>query len=184
MPAKTGKRFLGLSPWAWAGVIALGVVVFLYVRHRNSVANMSGTNDQNSGALDEGQLASDIGAQVAASLGGTPGGDTGGFDASWLADLMQMNTQSLEDFIASQSQLAGSGVNGGAGSAQSSGGGGSTAAATTTTTTTNGGITPTASQPAPTPTPPDTPTTAQGGAISVGANPPPFVPRQGPSVAA
>lgn len=142
------KKFLGLSGKWWAVVLLMGVLVFWYVKRKGGNTAAQSTNTANTSddlGVDEGQLASDIGAQVAASLGGTPGDESGGFDASWLADLMQQNEQSLEDFIANQSAIAGSGVTAVGGSAAptvpSSGGSAGTNAPTSLVTATSGGIT-------------------------------------------
>lgn len=100
------KTYLGLSTKVWIGVLALGVAIFIYVRHRSATPTQHTSTD----ATDDSQLGSDIAAQVAATLGGQPQGDTGGFDTAWLADLINQNAQSLQDYLANAIGAASGGV--------------------------------------------------------------------------
>lgn len=108
----TGKKFLGLSPKVWIGVLAIGVVVFIYIKHKSSSSAVTPAVDPN--ATDS--VNSTDPASLAAGLGGTPAVDTGGFDTSWLASLFDQQTQSLQDFIANQGLMAGAGISGAGGS--------------------------------------------------------------------
>lgn len=127
-PSAGGKKFLGLSPKWWAVAVALGVLIFWYLRKQSSsTTNASNATDTTAG-LDEGQLASDIAGQTTAALGGTPGADTGGFDPTALTDALNTYSQSLEDFASSFAGMTAGGVGGstagqtGVGSSPSAGG--------------------------------------------------------------
>lgn len=110
-------KYIGLSGKAWIGILALGVVIYIYVKRRAAATSPAApTADSTVGNDPTDQ------AQLAAGLGGTPGSDTGGFDPGWLQSTLDAQTQSLEDFIASSGGLAGSGISG-AGGAGTSGAG-------------------------------------------------------------
>lgn len=96
-----GKKLLGLNMYAWAGIIALGIVVFIYFRRKNNSATPSpSSNDSVTGGLDESQLASDIAAQTAASLGGTPAPDNGGMlDYGQLQAMLDAQNASIDSAL-------------------------------------------------------------------------------------
>lgn len=86
--------------YVWAGLIALGVLVFIYFRRQSSPSGQSGQSTASDSGLDEGQLASDIGAQVAASLGGTPPADNGGMlDYGQLQAMFDAQSASISDAL-------------------------------------------------------------------------------------
>lgn len=111
-------KYIGLSGKAWIGILALGVVVYIVVRRRakaaSSAAPASATDSIGTDPTNQ--------AQLAAGLGGTPGGDSSQWDPGWFQATLDAQTQSLEDFIALSGGLAGSGISG-AGGAGTSGGG-------------------------------------------------------------
>lgn len=113
-PAKPGgkpggkKVLLGLSPKVWVGVLALGVIIFLYIRHKNSSA--AATAGAPAAADPTDTMSAADTASLAAGLGGTPGAATGGFDASWLASLFDQQTNSLEQFASNYGLMAGAGI--------------------------------------------------------------------------
>lgn len=106
--------------WAWIAAGLTAVVVFYYF-HKRAQANSTGataTNTQNTdGGVDESQLSSDIAAQLAAALGGTPQGvDNGAVspqdDSALIASLLQMLQQSQDEFGQFATSMVGSGVGG------------------------------------------------------------------------
>jgi hypothetical protein len=102
-------KYIGLSGKAWIGILAMGVVIFVYVRRKNAAAASATTDTTTTDPNASASL-------LSPALGGTPADGTGGFDTSWLASLFQQQTQSLEDFMASTATLAGSGISGAGGS--------------------------------------------------------------------
>lgn len=117
-PAGGGKKVLGLNKWTWAGVIALGVVVFIYFRHQS---NTKAAAVSNAPAPDASPIDT-------AALGGTPPPDNGGFDIGFLEALLDQQTASLEDFYSSYAAMTGSGVYAGGGGQAGSVPGGASAA--------------------------------------------------------
>lgn len=104
-PKPSGKKLLGLNKWAWVGIVALGVVVFLYFRHQsNAAAAATGNAPQ-----------ADASPVDTAALGGTPPSTDGGAafspdDSQLLADMQNMLTQSLQQFGSQLPALTGAGV--------------------------------------------------------------------------
>jgi hypothetical protein len=105
VPAGGGKKLLGLNKWAWAGVAALGVLVYVYFRHQS---NTKAAAVSNAPAPDASPIDT-------AALGGTPPPDSGGFDIGFLEALLDQQTASLEDFYSNYADMVGAGVYAGSG---------------------------------------------------------------------
>ena len=105
-------KFIGLDKKVWIGLLVLGVIVYLYVRHKS--ATSSSVAPSTSG-VDESQLASDITGQLSAALGGTqPATDSGASSAAdmsqFLQELAQQEAQFMSQFEGSLSGLTAAGV--------------------------------------------------------------------------
>lgn len=105
-----GKGPLGIPKWGWIAILLAGVGLFIYLRRKSASSTSASTTPPVGGTgVDSSQLASDIAAQLAASLGGTPAATdpnaTGGMDwASFLDSLaaqQQAYLTQLESYISS-----------------------------------------------------------------------------------
>jgi len=110
---KTGLK--AVPKWVWIGAAVLAVGVFIYLkRSSSSTSANTGTPPQGGGSgVDESQLSSDIAAQLAAALGGTPdqGGAVSSPDQSQLdQDLLGLIQQSQGDYNSLVTQLVASGI--------------------------------------------------------------------------
>lgn len=102
--------------WGWVAIAVGMVAVFWYVKHRggNTAATAAGPG------ADPSQLSSDIAAQLAAALGGSPASTdpnaVGGSDNNaMLAELLAQQGQSLQDFLANISAMSAAGIGYGSG---------------------------------------------------------------------
>lgn len=121
--------------WAWvaAGVVAIGVWYYVHKQAQagSTAATATGAgNDNGSGTgVDESQLASDVAGQLSAALGGTPSSvDSGAVqspdDSAVINGLLQLISQSQQEFSDYATSMHSAGVGGGAGTAGGSTGGG------------------------------------------------------------
>jgi hypothetical protein len=128
-------KLLGLNKWAWAGVAALGVVVFLYFRHK-----------QNTAAADTAYAPNpDASATDTAAFGGTPASvDNGSVqppdNSALLGDLMSLLEQSQMEYGNLAEALVGSGVFNPATAATATGTATTTTGTTTSTPTATGAV--------------------------------------------
>lgn len=105
-------RLFGLPKWVVVVIGILGVILAYYIyKHSQNSSSVSSST----GGVDENQLASDIAAQLAATLGGTPNSTdlnaTSPTDnSSLLAELAQQQAESLQ--LLQQLVNTGSGVGG------------------------------------------------------------------------
>lgn len=104
-----------IPKWAWAVAAIVAVGVWWYLHKQSSSTSASTTPPQGTDAtgVDESQLSSDLAAQLAAALGGTP--DQGGAVSSpdqeqLIQDLMNMLGQSNADYQGLITSLSGAGI--------------------------------------------------------------------------
>ena len=117
-PPPPGAKKTGLKAvpkWVWIVAALLAVGVFIYLkRSSSSTSANTGVPPQGGGSgVDESQLSSDIAAQLAAALVGTPdqGGAVSSPDQSQLdQDLLALIQQSQGDYNSLVTQLVGSGL--------------------------------------------------------------------------
>lgn len=105
--------------WAWVAAGLVAVAVFYYMHKRaqanSTAATATGAGSDTSGGVDESQLSSDIAAQLAAALGGTPPGTDSGAvqpqdDSALIEALLQMLGQSQAEFGQFATSMYGSGI--------------------------------------------------------------------------
>lgn len=106
------KGPLGIPKWGWLVLLAGGVVLFIVLKKKSSSASASATPPVGQTGVDSSQLASDIAAQLAASLGGTPSQDgTSGMDwASFLDNLAAQQQAYFTQFESYLSNLSAAGL--------------------------------------------------------------------------